>query len=76
MERLISGAVLAHEAGLVVNAGHGINLDTLPGILRIPHLDTLNIGHSIIAHAVFVGLENAVHAMLDGMSGYNGGERS
>ena len=73
LKRLIEGARLAKDAGLVVNAGHGINLDTLPGILRIPHLDTLNIGHSIIARAVFVGLENAVREMIDGMNAYSGG---
>ena len=74
LKRLKSGAELASQAGLVVNAGHGINLENLPGILEIQHLDTLNIGHSIIAHAVFAGLENAVRAMLDGMRNYAGGD--
>ena len=67
--RLIDGARTAHAAGLQVNAGHGINLQNLPGILRMPHLDTLNIGHSIIARAVFVGLHEAVAEMLRGMGG-------
>lgn len=70
LSRLIEGARLAQAAGLRVNAGHGINLHNLPGILRIPHLDTLNIGHSIIARAVFVGLREAVAEMLRGMSAY------
>ena len=74
LERLISGARLAASAGIKVNAGHGINLDTIGGVLRMPHLDTLNIGHSIVAHAVFVGLENAVRAMLGAMRVYAGGE--
>lgn len=74
LERLISGAQQAASAGLRVNAGHGINLDNLDGVLRMPHLDTLNIGHSIIAHAVFVGLEKAVAAMRDGMTFYAGGD--
>ncbi len=64
LQLLIAGAEQAHRLGLKVNAGHGINLDNIAGILKIPHLDTLNIGHSIIARAVFVGLEKAVAEML------------
>ncbi len=74
LERLILGAQQAHDAGLKVNAGHGINLQNLAGVLRMPHLDTLNIGHSIVADAVFVGLENAVRAMIKSMDSYRGGE--
>lgn len=74
LQRLIEGARLAHRLGLRVNAGHGINLDNLPGILRLPHLDVLNIGHSIVARAVMVGLEAAVAEMLGGMRAYRGGE--
>ena len=74
LERLIVGAALAHTSGLMVNAGHGINLDNLGAILRMPHLDTLNIGHSIIARAVFVGLENAVCDMIEAMGAYDGGQ--
>lgn len=72
MEQLIVAADHAHSLGLKVNAGHGINLENLGGILCIPHLDTLNIGHSIICRAVFHGLENAVKEMLDAMQEYNG----
>ncbi len=64
LKKLITGAKCAHGLGLQVNAGHGIHLGNLPDILTIPHLDTLNIGHSIIACAVFQGLENAVAEML------------
>lgn len=67
LQKLIYGATVAQALGMQVNAGHGIHLDTLAGILKIPHLDTLNIGHSIIARAVFVGLENAVREMLAAM---------
>lgn len=74
LRRLIEGARQAHRLGLRVNAGHGINLENLPGILRMPHLDTLNIGHSIVASAVLVGLETAVRNMLAGMNVYRGGE--
>jgi pyridoxine 5-phosphate synthase len=72
LERLIEGARIGHRLGLQVNAGHGITLETLNGILAIPHLDTLNIGHSIIARAVFVGLDRAVREMREGMDRYEG----
>jgi len=74
LRRLVKAARLAHGRGLTVNAGHGINLANLPGILRLPHLDTLNIGHSIVARAVFTGLEQAVREMRAGMDAYAGGE--
>ena len=72
LEQLISGADYAHELGLKVNAGHGINLENLGGILCLPHLDTLNIGHSLICRSVFHGLENSVKEMLVGMEEYDG----
>lgn len=68
LDELIAGAKLAHSLGMQVNAGHGINLDNLDGILKVPHLDTLNIGHSIVARAVFQGLENAVKEMVAAMN--------
>ncbi|MFH0907394.1 MAG: pyridoxine 5'-phosphate synthase, partial [bacterium] len=74
LQKLIDGAKLARDLGLQVNAGHGINVKNMAAILRIPHLDTLNIGHSIVARAVFVGLENAVKEILTAMSPYRGGE--
>jgi len=72
MEQLIRAADYAHSLGIKVNAGHGINLENLGGILCIPHLDTLNIGHSLICRAVFEGLENAVKEMLRPMQEYTG----
>lgn len=69
LKKLIAGAECAYGLGLQVNAGHGINLDNIADILKIPHLDTLNIGHSIVARAVFQGLENAVREMFTAMSG-------
>ncbi len=74
LRRLIEGARLAHRLGLKVNAGHGINLDNIRAILRIPHLDTLNIGHSIVARAVYIGMQESVREMLLAMSEYRGGE--
>jgi len=72
MEQLIRAADYAGALGLKVNAGHGINLENLGGILCIPHLDTLNIGHSIICRSVFHGLENAVKEMIEAMQEYDG----
>jgi pyridoxine 5-phosphate synthase len=74
LRRLIDGARLARRLGLRVNAGHGINLENIAGILRIPHLDVLNIGHSIVARSVMVGMKAAVREMLAAMSRYTGGE--
>ena len=72
LEQLIQAAEQAHALGLKVNAGHGINLENLGGILCIPHLHTLNIGHSIICRSVFHGLESAVNEMLEALSEYTG----
>ncbi|HNX32987.1 MAG TPA: pyridoxine 5'-phosphate synthase [Kiritimatiellia bacterium] len=63
--RLIAAAQRAHELGLKVNAGHGLSLDNIGPILALPHLDTLNIGHSIVCRALFVGLEQSVREMLE-----------
>jgi len=73
LERLVRGARTAHELGIRVNAGHGITLDNIGRIMEMPFLDTLNIGHSIVCHAVMVGVENAVRAMLERMAAYAGG---
>jgi len=75
LDRLIAGARLAHRLGLQVNAGHGLNLHNIEHALDIPHLDTLNIGHSIVARAVFVGLEAAVREMLEKMAAYGATSR-
>jgi len=73
--RLIDASKAAHKLGMQVNAGHGINLDTIGDILRIPYMDTLNIGHSIVARAVMTGLDRAVREMLERMNEYSGGEQ-
>jgi pyridoxine 5-phosphate synthase len=61
--RLVAGAKQAQAAGLVVNAGHGINYVNIAEIRTIPHLHELNIGHSIISRALFTGIEEAVRTM-------------
>src|SRR5271170_3345724 len=70
LQRLISGAKQAHTLGLKVNAGHGLNYENLPALFAVPHLVELNIGHSLVSHAVFVGLEKAVQEMLALMKHY------
>lgn len=64
IKKLKRAAELAHKLGLRVNAGHGLNYQNTPGILAVPHLETLNTGHSIIARAILVGLRQAVREML------------
>jgi pyridoxine 5-phosphate synthase len=72
LQRLIDAANLAHDLGLKVNAGHGLNYDNLNTLLRVPHLVELNIGHSIVSRAVFVGMQAAVAEMLACMAPYQG----
>jgi len=73
LDRLVRGAEQGHGLRLQVNAGHGINMANIDDILLVPHLDTLNIGHSIVARAVFVGIQGAVKEMLEKMASYTGG---
>ena len=70
VQRLIAAARIAHSLGLRVNAGHGLNLENLPALFAVPHLLELNIGHSIISRAVFLGLPAAVVEMRQAMTGY------
>jgi len=67
LERLIAAATLAHGLGLQVNAGHGINYENIALLHAVPHLAELNIGHSIVARSVFVGMAAAVAEMLEAM---------
>ncbi|WP_180101967.1 MULTISPECIES: pyridoxine 5'-phosphate synthase [unclassified Acinetobacter] len=63
LERIIQGAEYAASKGLIVNAGHGLNIDNVTPIARIAQIHELNIGHSIIADAVFIGLAQSVKQM-------------
>jgi pyridoxine 5-phosphate synthase len=62
-ETLRAGAERAHELGLVVNAGHGINYTNIAEIVQLPHLHELNIGHTIVSRALLVGVKQAVFEM-------------
>jgi pyridoxine 5-phosphate synthase len=57
--------LLAHKYGLRINAGHGLNYRNVGPIAAIPHIEELNIGHSIIGRAALVGMERAVKEMLE-----------
>ncbi len=63
LERLELAAYMAWEMGLVVHAGHGLDYHNVTPVARIPHLSVLNIGFSIVARSVFVGLKSAVSEM-------------
>ncbi|OPY02594.1 MAG: Pyridoxine 5'-phosphate synthase [Syntrophorhabdus sp. PtaB.Bin184] len=65
LDKVIRSAVLGKELGLGVNAGHGLHYHNVREIAMIPQIDELSIGHSIIARAVFVGLDRAVRDMIE-----------
>jgi len=67
LQRLMIAAKRAGEIGIKVNAGHGLTLKNVGPVLALPNLDTLNIGHSIICDALFVGLEQAVRAFVSAL---------
>jgi pyridoxine 5-phosphate synthase len=64
LQRLIAAATQAHQLGLRVNAGHGLNYRNVPALRQVPHLVELNIGHSIVSRAIVAGLSAAVREML------------
>lgn len=68
--RLKAAAELGQSLGLQINAGHGLTTKNLPELFTVPHLSELNIGHSIVARSVFVGLRAAIQEMLEAMKGY------
>lgn len=63
LERLELAGYLAYEMGLNLHAGHGLDYHNVQAVARIPHISALNIGFSIIARSVFVGLKSAVSEM-------------
>jgi len=65
LARLMEAARLASEAGIRVNAGHGLNYTNVQQILALPKLVELNIGHSIVSRALFVGMERATREMME-----------
>ncbi len=63
LKRIIEAAEYADNLGLIVNAGHGLHIENVQAIAAIPVINELNIGHSIVARALFIGLQRAVEEM-------------
>lgn len=63
LERLRNAAVAAAGFGLAVHAGHGLNVRNVGPVARLPRVEELNIGHSLIGRAIFLGLRDAVAEM-------------
>lgn len=68
LERIRSASEYAFSRGLIVNAGHGLHYHNVEPIAEIPQLHELNIGHGIIARAIFVGLDQAIREMAQLMA--------
>ncbi|MCG2590378.1 pyridoxine 5'-phosphate synthase [Rhodohalobacter sulfatireducens] len=65
LERLSEAAELIHNLGMIVNAGHGLNLQNLPILIdHVNHLEDISIGHALISKSVFWGLERTVKEYL------------
>jgi pyridoxine 5-phosphate synthase len=69
--RIEDSGLYAQDIGLIFNAGHGLSVRNLAPIAAIPGLHEVNIGHDIIARAIFIGLENAVQEILDILEMYS-----
>ncbi len=67
-ETYAAAARLAASVGLGVNAGHDLDLRNLGLFRRLPHLDEVSIGHALISHALFVGLERSVRDYLEALA--------
>jgi pyridoxine 5-phosphate synthase len=67
LDALRDSARRAADLGLAVHAGHGLNLQNVAAVSAIPEIEELNIGHSIISRALFVGLDRAVREMGEAM---------
>ncbi len=72
LKKAILAARMASNLGLKVNAGHGLHYHNVAEIAAIPEIEELAIGHSIIARAVFVGLDRAVRDMIQLIQGSRG----
>lgn len=64
---LREASAAAHKAGLHVHMGHGLNYINVKPVVRLPHVEELNIGHSIVSRAVLVGMVQAVRDMKAAM---------
>jgi pyridoxine 5-phosphate synthase len=71
LERIVRAATRSVAVGLIFNAGHGLTLRNLAPIAAIPGLNEVNIGHTIVSRALFVGLERAVREIIDLLNRYS-----
>lgn len=67
LARIENGAHFGSESGLVVNAGHGLTIHNVSPVAKILAIHELNIGHSLMAQALFLGLPEAIRQMKDVM---------
>ncbi|HDP98451.1 MAG TPA: pyridoxine 5'-phosphate synthase [bacterium] len=65
LEKLKSMAAAAAKMGLGVSAGHGLNYQNVVDVAKIPQVEELNIGHSIVSRAVLVGMDRAIREMVE-----------
>ncbi|HSH75546.1 MAG TPA: pyridoxine 5'-phosphate synthase, partial [Longimicrobiales bacterium] len=65
IDRLSRAAAVARKLSLAVHAGHGLTYENVHLVAAIPEIEELNIGHSIVSRAVFIGLEAAVREMAE-----------
>ncbi|HKJ45821.1 MAG TPA: pyridoxine 5'-phosphate synthase [Balneolales bacterium] len=73
LDRLTVAARMAHDAGIKVNAGHGLNFENIELLLNtVPHLNDVSIGHALICDAIFNGLANSVKHMKAITDNYTG----
>lgn len=68
LKRLAEASKLGHSLGVEVAAGHGLTTENVPALVTIPEIVELNIGHAVVADAIFLGLGGAVKAMLAAIS--------
>lgn len=73
LARLVDAARRAHELGLRVNAGHGLDYDNVAPVAALPHVEELNIGHAIVSHALHVGVAQSIAEMLAAIQTSGGG---
>ncbi len=68
LDRIIKATEYAHSIGIQVNAGHGLDYANTKAIAQVPNIQELNIGHSIVARALFVGISRATRQMIEVMN--------
>jgi len=75
LRRVVDAARLGRKLGLHVHAGHGLTYQNVGAVAAVPEISELNIGHSIVARAVLVGMERAVREMVEAMRAASFGSR-